>query len=129
MSTNPFDYVKSISYTKENLIHGSDNVELAEKDYSAFLVNRAFSYFVDTIADANEMNRLHFLPARMQYSYLINNIRPKRRFSKWNKKKKSSDLEAVQEYYDFSINKAKTALTILNEFQIKSIKEQLEKGG
>ena len=103
--------------------------EIHEREYVPFIVNRALSYFVDTIHYANEMNLCSNLDNKLQYHYLINSIRPQKRFSKWAQKQEDSDLEAVMEYYGYNYTKAKTALMLLSPEQIKTIKEKLEKGG
>jgi len=84
--SNPFDYLNSINVTKENMMRGSENDELAEKQYNAFLINRGLSYFQDTVALANEMNQRADLDYKMQYEFLLNLVRKRKRFSKWHKK-------------------------------------------
>lgn len=124
-AVTPFDFVNSINFTKKDLMPDEGH----EKQYVPFLVNRSLSYFMDTVHYANEMNRISVLDNKLQYHYLINSIRPKKRFSKWAKKQEDSDLEAVMEYYGYNYTKAKTALMLLSPEQIKTIKEKLEKGG
>ena len=126
---NPFDYLNTINVTKKNMMRGSENDELAEKEYNAFIVNRGLSLFQDTIALANEMNIHHDADNKLQYEFLINIVRPRKRFSKWYKKEEDSDLEAVKEYYGYSNEKAIQALTVLTRDNIITIKEKLEKGG
>lgn len=123
--TSPFDYINSISQSKKDLMED----EAGEKDYNAWLVNRGLSYFPDTILYANEVNLLHHMDNKLQYAYLINTIRPKKRFSKWVKKKEDSDLEAIMKCYGYNIDKAKSALSILSPDQVKTIKEKLDEGG
>ena len=103
--------------------------EQGEKGYNAFMVNRGLSYFPDTILYANEMNRMAHVDNKLQYTYLINTIRPRKRFSKWVKKKEDSDLDAVMRCYGYNIDKAKSALSILSPDQVKKIKEKLDEGG
>lgn len=122
---NPFDYITSISHSKKDMMED----EQGEKDYSAWMVNRGLSYFPDTILYANEMNQMAHLGNKLQYTYLINIIRPRKRFSKWVKKKEDSDLEAVMRCYGYNIDKAKSALSILSPDQVKTIKEKLDEGG
>ena len=126
---NPFDYLNTINVTKKNMMRGSENDELAEKEYNAFIVNRGLSLFQDTIALANEMNIHHDADNKLQYEFLINIVRPRKRFSKWYKKEEDGDLEAVKEYYGYSNEKAIQALTVLTRDNIITIKEKLEKGG
>lgn len=107
---------------------GTENDKLAEKTYSPWVVNKALSYFPDTIHAANMMNCNHQIDHKLQYSFLINIVRPSKRFSKWVKKEKDDDLDAVAEFYGFNRKKAKTALKILTPDQIKTIKKKLDKG-
>lgn len=100
-----------------------------EKAYNSFMVNRGLSYFQDTIIIANEMNRQHQLDSKLQYQFLINMIRKRKRFSKWAKAQKESDIDAVKEYYGYSNEKARQALTLLSPDQITIIKNKVSKGG
>ena len=45
------------------------------------------------------------------------------------KAKKIKNIEYVKEYYGYSNEKAKAALDVLNDEQIKTIKDSLSKGG
>ena len=65
----------------------------------------------------------------LQYSFLLNIIRKRKRFSKWFKKNDDDVLQMVIDYYGYSVNKAKEALKILNDEQIEFIREKLIKGG
>ena len=127
--TNPFDFTNSINTSKKNLMRGTDNDVLAEKSYSPFLTNRALSYHNDTVAIANEMNTNHFLDKRLQYEFLLNIIRPKKRYAKWSKKEKGGEVDLIKEYYKYNDIKARQALTILTKEQIGEIRNKLEKGG
>lgn len=126
---NPFDYVNSINVSKKNLMQGTENDSLAESSYAPFIVNKAFSYFPDTIFYANEVNKMAGVDNLLQYSYLLNSIRPQKRFAKWAKKEDSDDLNAIKEYYGYSNEKAYQALKLLSKDQIDLVKEKLEKGG
>jgi len=126
---NPFDYVKDVSYTKKDIMTGTENDELAEKDYNPFLTNHAFSYHADSVLHANEMNRLYNLSNRAQFYYYINILRKRNRFSKWNKKKKDDNIELVCNAYNCSRTIAKQYLTILSKDQLKVLKKKQEKGG
>jgi len=125
----PFDFVNSASYSKEDLIRESDNSELAEKTYAPFLTNKAFSYHVDTIMYANEMNMRSALENQLAFDYYLNSIRPQKRFAKWIKKDTSDSLEVVKEYYQYNYEKAEHALSLLSQEQLIELKKRLEKGG
>lgn len=126
---NPFDFVNAINQSKKDLMTGSENDELAEKGYAPFIVNKSLSYFPDTLLYANEVNMIHHVDNKLQFHYLLNSIRPAKRFSKWVKKEDSDDLEVVKEYYGYSNEKAYQALSILSKDQLNHIKEKLEQGG
>jgi hypothetical protein len=123
--TNPFDYTNSINQTKKNLMRDTANDKLAEKDYAPFLTNRALSYHNDTVFYANEMNIRHHAENILQYEYLLNIVRPKKRFAKWVKKDNESDVNFVKEYYGYNDTKARQALEILSENQLRNIKEKI----
>ena len=129
MVVNPFDFVNDINFGKKDIITDSDNPELAESTYNPFLTNRALSYFPDTIQFANMMNKNSHIDNMLQYSFLLNIIRKRKRFSKWFKKNDDDVLQMVIDYYGYSVNKAKEALKILNDEQIEFIREKLIKGG
>ena len=126
---NPFDFVNSINQTKIDMMIGTENDDLAEKSYVPFIVNKALSYFPDTLLYANEVNKLAHIDNKLQYHYLLNSIRAQKRFSKWAKKEDSDDLEVVKQYYGYSNEKAYQALSILSKDQLNYIKKQLEQGG
>ena len=122
---NPFNYVNSINLSKKDIMITPED----EKSYNSFMVNRSLSYFSDTAVIANEMNRYHHLDSHLQYQFLINIIRKRKRFSKWVKPELENDLESVKEYYGYSNEKAKQCLPLLTPSQIKQIKEKVNKGG
>ena len=127
MSYELKDYLNSINFTKKDLMKSEDKEWI--KKYPAFIINKILSGFQDTIMLVNEVNRNHFLDKDMQYSFLLNSIRSKKRFSPFLRASKLKDIDLVKEYYGYSNEKAKSALDILNDEQIKTIKDSLNKGG
>ena len=122
------DYLKSINESKEDLMNTND--EAWAKKYPAYIVNRCLSMFWDTLPQANEMNGYHFLDNKVQFQFLINSVRKKKRFGgRWLKQSKLKDLEYVKEYFGYGNEKAREALNILTTKQIEDIKLSLEKGG
>lgn len=120
------DWLNSINFTKENLLE--DNPTLV-KEYAPYVINRCLSGHIDCILFANEMNMNHFLEKDMQYSFYLNTLRKRKRFSPWIRKDKVQDLECVKQYYGYSNEKAMQALKILNKSQLDFIKQRLETGG
>jgi hypothetical protein len=123
---SPFDFLNAINDTKKNLFEDPQ----AAKDYKPFIVNRGLSYFHDTVLYANEMNKHPELDKDQQFSFFLNIISRKKRFSKWSKKDATTDsIELVKEYFGYSSEKAKDALSLLSEEHLIMIKEKLYKGG
>ena len=122
---NPFDYLNAINSTKKDIMVD----DLTEKSYNAFMVNRGLSYFNDTVLYANEMNIHHQLDNKLQFHFLINTVRPRKRFSKWLKNSDPTSLDIVKEYYGYSNEKARQVLSLLSDNEINELKSRLYKGG
>jgi len=120
------DWLNSINLNKKNLIE-EDPSEI--KTYAPYIINRCLSGHLDCIMFVNEMNRYSFLDKDMQYSFYLNTLRKKKRFSPWLRKEKVDDLECVKQYYGYSNEKASQALKILDKKQLNFIKQRLETGG
>ena len=121
------DYLNAINHTKERLMDTED--EEWEKKYPPFIVNKCLAPFQDTILLVNEINQYPHLDKKLQFDFLINSLRPRKRFTPWVKANKLENLEYVKEFYGYNNEKAKVALTILNDDQIATIKQKLNKGG
>lgn len=121
---SPFDFINSINANKDIMVD-----ELAESQYVPFIVNRGLSYFSDTIFLSNQMNMHSHLDNKLQYQYLINSTRPRKRFSKWSKKHENSDLDVVKEYYGYNNRNAEYALSLLTKQQLDYIKNKNNRGG
>ncbi len=122
---SPFDYLNSINHSKKDIMVD----DLTEKSYGGFMINRSLSYFQDAIQFANLMNRYHHLDNKLQYHFLINIIRKRKRFSKWYKPEIESDIEVVKKYYGYSNEKARQALPLLSPDQITIIRYNVDQGG
>ena len=120
------DWLNSINFNKENLI--KENPDIV-KQYPPYIINRCLSGHIDCILYTNEMNIHHQLDKDMQYSYYLNTLRKRKRFSPWLRKEKVTDLECIKKYYGYSNEKASQALKILTQEQINFIKHRLDTGG
>ena len=116
------DWLNSINFNKEDLTEHS-------KEYPPYIVNRCLSGHLDCIMFANEMNLHHHLDKDMQYSFYLNSLRKKKRFSPWLRKDMVKDLDYVKRYYGYSNEKAKQALKILTKKQLNFIKSKFDTGG
>ena len=121
------EYLNAINHTKERLLDSED--EEWEKKYPPFIINKCVYPFQDTIMLVNEINQLPHLDKKLQFDFLLNSVRSRRRFTPWLKASRIEDLEYVKEYYGYSNDKAKQALDILTDEQISTLKHKLRKGG
>lgn len=116
---NLSEVLNSINYNKDDVFESLPDV--TNKEYVPFVVNKALSYFPDTILQSNNMNMRPGLDPRMQYHYLKSSVRKKKRFSKWNRKTDSPAIEAIKKHYNYSDNKAEEVLMILTDEQMEHI--------
>lgn len=120
------DIITSITQSKKDFSKEDD----FNKTYNSFVVNKSLSFHLDCVMQANKMNMYSNLPNNMQYHFLLNSIRGyKRPFRKWEKRETIDNLEAVKEYYNYSNEKAKDVMVLLDATQIEKIKSKIDKGG
>ena len=120
------DFLTSINTSKHNIM---EDDPMTENEYVPFIVNRTLSYFPDTVMYANELNTRSHLDNRLQFDYLLNSIRLKKRFSRWLKPEKNADIDAIKEYYSCSYRKAHEIAQILSGDQLSHIYKSMERGG
>jgi hypothetical protein len=119
---NIWDIINSINLSKKNLYESGD---MTDKEYLPFIVNKSLSYFNDTLFHANEMNVHYHLPKQMQYEYLLTQIRPRKRFSKWLKKTEDKDVYYIMAYYNISNKRAIEYKSLLSKSQLQKIRDTM----
>lgn len=122
---NPFEYVNAINTGKKDIMID----DLAEKAYVPYTINRSLSYFNDTVLAANEMNKHHQLDKKLQFHFLMNIVRKRKRFSKWAKPDQVADIDVVKEYYGYNDELARQVLPLLTADQLQSLRQKVHKGG
>jgi len=120
------DWLNSINQSKVNII---DEIPDSESKYLPFIVNKCLSGHLDAVIFANEMNINHHLDKKLQYDFLLNTLRSKKRFSPWVRREEMENLEIVKKYYGYSTEKAKQAVSILSDEQLTTIRKKLDTGG
>ena len=125
----PFKFfLRSINTTKENVLLDDSNGKI-EEAYNPFIINKTLSYFPDTIMQSNTMNQYFDIDKKLQYDFLLNSIRKKKRFSRWIRSNIEENVDTVKQYYKVGNEKAVEILSLLNDEQITSIKKELSEGG
>jgi hypothetical protein len=119
------DILPSIQQTKKVVITQEN-----ERDYVPFVVNRSISFHLDMVMPANQMNQYPSTEPLLQYHYLLHSVRGyKRPFQKWQKREDIDDLSLIKDFYNYSNEKAKEAMSLLTQEQIKIIRNEMSKGG
>ena len=113
-------------FTVINDINADREIENPEK-FDPWVTMVYYSLFPDTIYYAQMMNINNNLEPDVQLSYYINTVRPSKRWRKWPKKSVCEDIKLLQEVFGYSENKAKTALAVLSEAQMKELKKKYKK--
>lgn len=75
------------------------------------------------------MNRHHHADNKLQYHFLLNIVRCRKRFSKWIKPDVVDDIDVVKEYYGYSTEKARSVLPLLSSEELDIIRTKVDKGG
>lgn len=121
---SPFDFVKSVTETKEDIFEGN------EKDYNPFVINKALSFNADCVFVVQELSKYPDIPKDAQYHLLLNILDKKKRWGKWVKKDSlPDDIELLKEAYGYSNDKALAALPLFSDKQLLELRELLSKGG
>ena len=122
-----FDYLNAITYNKKDVI---EDDPIIEKFYPAYQVNKTLSQNLDCILYVNEMNLRPSCDEKLQFDYLINNIRKRfRKAEKWLTPESLTDIDCIKEYYNYSDEKARRLLNIFPADEIVMIREIVQKGG
>ena len=124
-----FKFIESASKTKKDLVKTADIPEETERKYVPFITNKSFSFHIDTILHANEMNAKHWLFKDAQYRYYLGALRPRDRRSKWFKAEKDIELDNIQLHYQCNRSVAKQYAQVLTKENIDIINNKVSKGG
>jgi|SRR5208337_3910162 len=104
-----------------NAINNKTEIKITS-EYNQFLTTRFFSLFKDTIYIANEANMFKNVGNLSHFKYYYNLVSKGKRFTKWPKGIEDEVVKMVALYNDFSLEKARTVINILNEEQLQEIK-------
>lgn len=113
--------------------HGSfvetffDNNKRLPKEYNAYMINRAFANFTDTIMFANEMNKHYSLPNEMHWRFLKNGISKRKRYSKWYKNLEDPEpIELLAKYFQCTVNEMRKNINVLSKEKQLEILEEID---
>lgn len=115
-----FDLINSLSDSKKNYFE--EDKELASKVYTPFVVNKYFSFFIDTIIHSNIMNMYSFLDKDIQHDYYYHGIRKKKRYTKWLKQEECENSELISKHFSVSRKRATEMLELLSPEYVDELK-------
>ena len=127
--SNPFDFINAVSFTKQDVIRQASNPDQEAKGYVPWVTNKTLSYFEDSIIHANMMNKYAFLTNQQQFDFFLNSINKRKRFAKQAKKIASDDVQAIADYFGYSLRRAEESMKFLTQQQIDEIKKKTDVGG
>ena len=125
---SPFDFAKDLSQYKRNLLKQDPEHEKDLKG-NVFMINRAFSYHIDTILWANEINQFPGVDPVLLHDFYFYGLPSKPRYAKWSKVAKDDDINLIMEHYGYSKPRAVEALDLLTPDDIMDIMKMRETGG
>jgi hypothetical protein len=120
MELRLFDYLDSFN--------DKERIEVNDKIYNKFVLNRSLSYFPDTVAIVNEINVYPDIPNQQHYDFIYYMVSKRRRFKKWHK---PETVEYIREYAEFkgiNIKVAKEHWNIFSDEQKEEIINLLVSG-
>lgn len=113
MKKSPFELINKINEGKYSKV---------DSNFNKFLVNRFYSYFIDTILIANEANKFTKVSDQMVYDYYLALIKPKKRFAKWYKSPDHEKINMVAEYFNLNMKKTREIMDILTIENLEEIR-------
>ncbi len=118
----PFSYI--------NAIFDGTEIEIDDKAYNQYIINKGLSFHKDCIFLVNEINALPGITNKQHYDFYKYAIRKyKRPYMKWINKEQSEKVELIKQFFHYSTEKALGIVDLISEDNFNDIKEQLNKGG
>lgn len=104
--------------------------DFTKKIYNQYVINKAFSQNIDTIAVANYLNMNQCRNDKWHHDFLFHFISKKKRYGKWAKPEPYEDwVKDAAEYLQFSIPKTIEYINLLNDEDRANFRKMLFKGG
>ena len=96
------------------------------KEYNAYMMNKAFSNFPDTIFMANEMNKYSSLSDEMQWRFYKNIVLKKKRYSTWFKSMEEKEpIELLAKMFNCSVKEMRKNIHVIPKEKLNEIVEKL----
>ena len=96
------------------------------KEYNAYMMNKAFSNFPDTIFMANEMNKYSYIPDEMQWRFYKNIVLKKKRYSTWFKSIETKEpIELLAKMFNCSVKEMRKNIHVIPKEKLNEIVEKL----
>lgn len=120
-----FDLINDISQHGKFIDSYFEEHGKLPKEYNAYMVNKAFGNFPDTIIMANEMNKCYSLPDEMQWRFLKNTVSKRKRFSKWFKQLEEEEaVVLLARYFHCSVREMQKNMHVIpKEKQFELLKK------
>ena len=96
------------------------------KEYNAYMMNKAFSNFPDTIFMANGMNKYSSLSDEMQWRFYKNIVLKKKRYSTWFKSiEEKEPIELLAKMFNCSVKEMRKNIHVIPKEKLNELVEKL----
>ena len=96
------------------------------KEYNAYMMNKAFANFSDTILIANEINKFYNVPDEIQWRFYKNTVTKKKRFGKWFKALDEEEpIELLAKMFNCSVKEMRKIIHVIPKEKMDEIIQTL----
>ena len=114
--TNHGDYIDNFFSVKKEM----------PKEYNAYMMNKAFANFSDTILIANEINKYYSVPDEMHWRFYKNIVTKKKRFGKWFKALEEKEpIELLAKMFNCSVKEMRKNIHVIPKEKLDEIIQTL----
>jgi hypothetical protein len=110
MTDNIFTVIGDLSFAKTGDYRDRKDI------YNQYIINRHFSYFIDSVLYANIINHYQDISDQLHHDFYLNLLRKSKRFTKWHKKEQDDKVEQISQQLKISVAKAQQLLPVLEQY-------------
>lgn len=115
--SNHGDYIENYFSVKKEM----------PKEYNAYMMNKAFANFADTILIANEINKNYSIPDEMQWRFYKNLVEKKKRFGKWFKALEEKEpIELLAKTFNCSVKEMRKNIHVIPKETLRELIQTLQ---
>lgn len=116
-----FRYLNAINVSKKDFLkdEGCEEAIRFKKEYVPFVINQFLGGSIDTVLLANEVNVR--MPPERHFLFLLNCVKPRKRFTRWVAVKKDKEIEILSKHYNISTRRAREYRQLISDKEMKEL--------